>query len=126
MTVLVADDSPDVRKYLTDVIRTAGHRVVEAANGLEAMSQLEKVPVDVAVIDLYMPEQDGFELIHSLRYRRKGLKIIAISGAAPHELHIAKLLGAEKTLSKPVAPRVLLDSIREVAEPDEEDDSSEM
>jgi adenylate cyclase len=64
---LVVDDDPDIRVWLRRMLREEGWTVVEAANGREALARLADMAPDVVLLDLMMPEMDGFELIEELR-----------------------------------------------------------
>ena len=65
--VLVVDDDPDVRDWTREMISRDGFQVIEACNGREALSRLETEPADVILLDLLMPEMDGFAFLDELR-----------------------------------------------------------
>ena len=114
-SVLVVDDEPGVRSALRLVLEHGGYSVTEAANGIEAMDRLRTHSVDVVLIDLFMPEKEGLETIADFRQQYPGLKIIAISGAFSGEfLEIAKHLGADQALAKPIRGADLLATIQGV------------
>src|SRR5258707_151871 len=102
--ILVVDDDPAVLRLTSQILREAGFEVLTAENGKETMNQIDSADVDLVLTDLAMPVQDGFETIKMLRNRRPGLKIIAMSGRFCDLLQVAKLLGAEATLAKPIRP----------------------
>jgi PAS domain S-box-containing protein len=110
--ILVVDDEPGVRGFLRRVLTGAGYRVLEAQNGKEAMQRVGASEIDLAIMDLAMPEQEGIETIRALRRVRPPLKIIAMSGAfAGTLLHVAELLGAQASLAKPIQPDELLEAV---------------
>jgi adenylate cyclase len=80
---LVVEDDPDTRVWLRRMLREEGWTVLEAANGREALARLADVAPDVMLLDLIMPEMDGFELIEELRqdevWRR--LPVVVVTGA---------------------------------------------
>jgi DNA-binding response OmpR family regulator len=76
------------------------------------MNQIESIDVDQVLTDLAMPEQDGFDTIKMLRDGRPRLKIIAMSGRFADLLHVAKILGADATLTTPIRPDELLKVVR--------------
>ena len=78
--ILLIDDDESFRPMLRSVLTLHGHTVVEARNGLDALTKLGDAAFDAAIVDIVMPERDGFETIISLRQRQPSLKIIAISG----------------------------------------------
>lgn len=111
-TVLIADDDPLMRRMLADVLATTGARVIEAANGEEAIRiALERRP-DIVLMDLVMPDVDGLEAIKVLRSQYPGLKIVALSGGGRNRyldiLGLADKLGADATLAKPFTPKQLI------------------
>jgi DNA-binding NarL/FixJ family response regulator len=81
----------------------------------EAVQHVNISEVDLMITDLIMPEQEGLETIEILHRRRPDLKIIAISGKFGGQfLRVAKLFGAQATLTKPVLPDKLLEAVRHV------------
>jgi CheY-like chemotaxis protein len=75
--VLVVDDDPATIELASEVLRTAGYSPVTARNGREALAILAETPVDAVLLDLIMPEMDGFEVLRRIRDIR-GLREIAI------------------------------------------------
>jgi DNA-binding response OmpR family regulator len=65
--VLVVDDEADVRQVVRAVLQRAGHRVLEAANGPEALARLHEDPPDLVVLDILMPGEDGFSVLARIR-----------------------------------------------------------
>jgi DNA-binding response OmpR family regulator len=65
--VLVVEDEDDVRRLVRVLLERAGHTVVEAANGLEALSRLETDAPDLVVLDVAMPELDGWQTLERIR-----------------------------------------------------------
>jgi len=79
-TILAVDDDPQVRDLLDTLLTEAGHQVVTAADGKEAMARFRAQPVAVVGADILMPEQDGFETIQQLHRIAPRVPVIAISG----------------------------------------------
>jgi two-component system, cell cycle sensor histidine kinase and response regulator CckA len=114
-TILVVDDEPGVRKLLRNVLTGASYQVLEADNGREAERQAENSEIDLVIMDLAMPVQDGIETIRTLRRLRPRLKIIAMSGVfAGPLLRAAEILGAQASLAKPIRPDELLEAVGRV------------
>jgi CheY-like chemotaxis protein len=91
----------------------AGHHVVLASDGREAMELVERHKFHLVITDLVMPNREGIEVIRQLRQAHPKLKIIAVSGAfGGRFLRAAAMLGADATLAKPVTPDQLLDAVR--------------
>src|ERR1700682_2357815 len=66
-TILVADDRPTNREFLVTLLGYSGHRLLEAADGAEALAAARAVHVDLVISDILMPTMDGYELVHQLR-----------------------------------------------------------
>lgn len=66
-TVITVDDSSAIRLMISFTLRTAGHEVIQAADGQEALSQLKMRGVDLVITDVHMPQMDGIELTRQLR-----------------------------------------------------------
>jgi CheY-like chemotaxis protein len=116
--VLAVDDEPDTRSLLRTQLTLEGFAVVVAANGQEAMSIFDEGGVDVVVTDIFMPHEDGIELIQNLRRRDPNLPIVAVTGGGYHNdtsaLRVAAALGAGALLLKPVEVQDLIAAIRRV------------
>jgi CheY-like chemotaxis protein len=118
-SILIADDDADIRRFLRNVLERAGYAVWEASDGKEAMALAHQMRLDLVILDLIMPEQEGFETIQALKREYPSLKIIAMSGAFSLEqqdgmLRIAQLFGAAAGLSKPFSASTVLKTLRAV------------
>lgn len=67
--MLVIDDDPDMRKLLTDFLERDGHRVLEAANGSDAIALVESELIDVVILDKKMPGMSGLDVLSFLQQR---------------------------------------------------------
>ena len=65
--ILVADDSPSIRKFVSFSLTMQGYEVISACDGMEALEKLPNAKVDLVVTDLNMPNMDGFESIKAIR-----------------------------------------------------------
>ncbi len=112
--ILVVDDEESIRNLLRQVLESAGYRVQEAVNGIEAIEMYKREPADLVIMDILMPEKEGIETIIELRQTYHNIKIIAISGSGEESpyLMMAKHLGADCILDKPFSPDVLLDNVQ--------------
>jgi len=121
--ILIIDDEPSIRTILDHTLRAAGHEVFLARNGKEGIELQRASPADVAIIDLFMPDQDGIETIIAFRRDFPKAGIIAISGNDPSGamLTIARQLGAMRILDKPFESRTILaqidDELRAMSKP---------
>jgi len=114
-TVLVVDDNPDQRELVRRMVERAGHDCVVAANGREARARLESGPVDAAVTDVFMPDEDGLEFLRHVIESRPDLPILVVSGSGAHNpidyLAIAMKFGATATLEKPFSSKQMADAL---------------
>lgn len=111
-TILIIEDHTSVRTLLARVLEDAGYQVCEAANGRQGLEQFRAQPVDLVITDLEMPEMNGLEVILELTRAFLDVKVIAMSGRSADELQKAKLLGARRTLQKPINLDELLRTIQ--------------
>jgi len=111
--ILVVDDDEQIRIMLEIVLSRDSHEVVTAENGAVASARQSERPADVVIMDIIMPEKEGFETIIEFRRNYPETKIIAISGGGrlgPDQyLRLAKTMGAEFIFEKPL----LLAQLRE-------------
>jgi two-component system chemotaxis response regulator CheY len=123
MRALVIDDSRVVRIIIGNILREIGMDVLEAANGLEALEQIERNPdVDLMLVDWNMPQMNGFDFIRAVRSKREydAVRILMVTSESQSE-QVTKALnaGANEYLMKPfnkdvlVAKLNLLDVIQE-------------
>ena len=114
--ILLIDDNESIRRLLRGVLLQCGHAVTEAANGRDGLKLC--ADADLVILDLFMPEQDGIEVLTELRRRHALVKVIAMSGGvgpgAGDNLHTARLLGAAKTLQKPFTIEEFMAAINEL------------
>jgi CheY-like chemotaxis protein len=110
--VLVVDDTLSVAASTVEALQAAGVRAHVATTSTEALAAIESKHVDVCVMDLVMPGEDGAHVSRNLRARLPGLLLIAMSGHDVPELvrRIAEL-GVETVLRKPFSMRELVRSI---------------
>jgi CheY-like chemotaxis protein len=107
--ILVVDDEAGIRKLLRSMLTGAGFQVLEAESGKQAVIMTQSANVDLVIIDLAMPEQEGFETMTLLRTAHPRLKIIAMSGRfAGPLLRAAEVLGAQASIAKPIKQDELL------------------
>jgi two-component system, chemotaxis family, chemotaxis protein CheY len=106
--ILIADDSPTIRKFVTVALSVKGFEIIACADGMEAMEVLPTQKIDLVITDLNMPNVDGYELISSIRQNNeyRELPIIVLSSLGNTE-DIQKGLesGANSYLVKPFDPK---------------------
>ena len=114
-TILIVDDDPQIRAMCTTTLEESGYSVREASNGKKALAEIKKAACDLIVLDLSMPDVDGFEFLSAVRPKVPKLKVIVVSGfLGGTMLKAAKLLGAAATLAKPFSADSLLLLVNEV------------
>lgn len=114
-TVLLVDDEASVRLYVTTVLRREGFQVLEAADGVDALTMLREIrgAVDVLVTDIEMPRMTGIELVTAAKIAFPGIQVVYISGEhLQQELHDPQHCVA--FLQKPFLPQAVLDAVRGV------------
>lgn len=116
--VIVVDDEEQVREMLKETLSQAGHEVLTAANGDEALATHRDHTANVVVTDILMPHKEGIETIRELRRESPELKIIAYTGGGrnepEHYLRYARSFGADRTFSKPMDIDTLIGAIDEL------------
>ena len=106
--ILIVDDDPHIRELVGVFLRNDGFEVVEAADGIDALSKLDSVKVDVAVIDVMMPNMDGWELCRELR-AAFDLPILMLTARAETSQKLKGFqLGTDDYLVKPFEPLELV------------------
>jgi DNA-binding response OmpR family regulator len=111
-TILIVDDEKEIRELLRLYIEKDGYSTVQAENGLEALKQADSAQIDLAIIDIMMPELDGYQLIKALR-ERGNLPIIVLSAKTEnHEKILGLDLGADDYVTKPFDPLEVIARIR--------------
>ena len=104
-TVLVVDDEEDVRDYLAMALEDAGFRVVQAADGNEALSRIAEQVPDFISLDLVMPGKSGIKLLHELRRNRewRNIPFVIVTAHARDDLGKGDLeeIMSQKTFSGP-------------------------
>jgi len=110
--VMVVDDAALVRLYYRDTLEHAGFHVDEALNGLEALEKLLAEPVSLLIVDVNMPQMDGFTFLEAVRRQEMPLAstpaLITSSEGGPQDFAAARAAGANFYLVKPVTREKLL------------------
>lgn len=111
--VLVVDDEPAIRRLLRTSLPSQGWKVMEAANGIEALELARKGGVDVLLLDLGLPDIDGLEVIRRLRDGGLAIPIVVLSARDDERGKVAALdLGADDYVTKPFGMAELVARLR--------------
>lgn len=119
LQILVAEDNPVNQRVIKGLLSHAGFEVVLAQDGDEALFMLESENrIDLAIIDMHMPELSGPEVIQRWRFMEKGhLPIIMLTADAREDAESAsKAAGADAFLTKPISSRALVEIIAQLIE----------
>ncbi len=114
-TILVVDDNPDLRRYLSNILKPAKFHVVMARNGAEGFEQAKTYRPEVIITDLMMPVVSGLDLIRMIRedVQLRGTPIILLTAKADEDTRIEGVeRGADAYVSKPFNDRELLAEVR--------------
>jgi two-component system KDP operon response regulator KdpE len=104
--VLVVDDQPRIIKFIEIFLRLKGFNVISATSGLEALEMIRSETPDIMLLDIVMPDMDGFEVMRRLRDFSR-MPVIAIS-ASPGRRGDAEAMGANDFISKPFQTEEIL------------------
>lgn len=103
-TVLMADDNPEMRLLLTNILQQQGHLVIEAADGDDLLFWIKEERPDVILLDLHMPKMDGFKVLEALQNLEgySDIPVIVITASQNKaDMALAHELGAHSFIPKP-------------------------
>ena len=110
--ILLVEDEERAREVFARILRHAGYAVMEAADGLEALSLLEDLPCDLVVSDILMPKLNGYALVARIRAKWPNMPIILTSGYLSPDAAKAVLNGSVDFIPKPIDPIALIETVR--------------
>jgi DNA-binding response OmpR family regulator len=114
-TILIVDDEVDVREVLEEYFAAHGYSAIGAESAAAARQHAERGPIDLALIDIHMPGEDGLSLARHLRERYAKIAIVMLTSAATVVDRIIGLeIGADDYVPKPFDPRELLARVKSV------------
>ena len=125
-TILVIDDDPNLRKTLGDILRLKGYETVSAANGTEGLALMKESSVNLALIDIGLPDISGIEVLKRVKAGYPGTAVIILTGNATLDSAIeAANMGAFSYLVKPYDMEQLLLNIRRAIEKQQAEEDRE-
>jgi DNA-binding response OmpR family regulator len=110
-TILVAEDDPEMRELVRVQLTAAGYEIIVVRNGEEALSRIRTFRPDAVVLDINLPDIDGYGVLEGIRATpdTAGLPILILSGRhAEDDVRRAILLGARDYVTKPFTSQQLL------------------
>jgi two-component system nitrogen regulation response regulator NtrX len=115
--VLVVDDEAGVRSSLAGFLKDHGHDGIAVASAAEALKELETKHIQLALVDVWLPGEDGISLLEEIKTRWPDTAVIVMSGNATIDLAVrATKLGAYDFLEKPIDPEKLLITMQRAIE----------
>ncbi|MBK9020457.1 MAG: response regulator [Sulfuritalea sp.] len=115
--ILIADDEPNIVISLEFLLKREGYEVVVATNGAAALASVREQRPDLAILDVMMPQRNGFEVCQDLRSdpQMQGLRIIMLT-AKGRDTEVAKglALGADHYMTKPFSTRELVARVKDL------------
>jgi DNA-binding response OmpR family regulator len=114
-TVLVLEDNPDILEMVTFILEGEGYTVLPESRGRAVLDRVGRSPVDLVLLDLRIPDMDGYEVLCALRATPgdRALPVIVLSAkTAPEDRDLAFSLGACDFVEKPFTVDGLLAAVR--------------
>jgi two-component system OmpR family response regulator/two-component system response regulator RstA len=119
LRVLIVEDDPGMNEYIGDILSQKGFQVSSAFDGFAGLDSIRSATPHVVILDIFMPEKDGLEMLVELRRFAGGLPVLVISGKqhllSGCSMSLAKQLGANDVLAKPFTPKALLERVTALA-----------
>ncbi len=116
-TILIADDEPNIRRMLGALLRAEGFRVRETGTARGALAEVLAEEPDAALMDLYMPEETGLDVLPRIQEAAPDLPVVMMSGRATLSDAVrATKLGAFHFIEKPLSPESVLVTLRSALE----------
>ncbi|MGN1446422.1 MAG: response regulator transcription factor [Eubacteriales bacterium] len=101
--ILVVEDDFNTRRLMCTVLDRYGYNAIPASNGVDALNQLDKKHVDLIILDIMMPQMDGYEFTRILRDGGNTLPILMVTAKqTPADKHKGFLIGTDDYMTKPV------------------------
>lgn len=114
--ILLVDDEPNIVMSLEFLMRKNGYQVGIARNGTEALTAIHQTPYDLVLLDVMMPDVDGYQVCRQIRESPdRATKVIFLSAKSqPTDVQQGYAAGADLYIPKPFSTRQLMEKIREL------------
>jgi len=110
--ILLVDDEENYRELIAKVLTKAGYAVLQAADGMGALSLLERSNVDLVISDILMPVLNGYALVARLREKWPDMPVILTTGFLSPDAAKSMMKGSVDFIPKPINAETLLDMVR--------------
>jgi DNA-binding response OmpR family regulator len=111
-TILVVDDDEGVTRLISDYLNASGLRVITAGNGREALAVANREELDLVLLDVIMPEMDGYEFLRRFRREHSTPVIMLTAKTDANDIAIGLELGADDYVTKPFSVSELRARVR--------------
>jgi len=111
-SILVVDDDREILRMVNRILELEGYNVATAANGRAAVALLDEYKPDLVILDIIMPELDGFQVLNLIRQRSEVPVIMLTAKCEVTTLRDALVAGADDYLKKPFRTRELVARIK--------------
>ncbi len=115
--IMTVDDAATMRKLVVMTLQSAGHQIMEASDGAEALGILQRQPFDLVITDINMPQMDGIELTRRLRalpaYQKTPI-ILLTTESDPQKKDLGRSAGATGWIKKPFERNQLLSIVSKI------------
>ena len=115
--ILLVDDEEGCREVLARILTKAGYEVVEAADGIEALSLVEKSKIDLVISDILMPLLNGYALVARLRAKWPSMPVILTTGFLSQDAAKNMMNGPVEFIPKPIDVAALISMIERLVTP---------
>jgi len=119
-TILIVDDSPSIRQVVTIALKGAGYNVIEACDGVDALSKLTGVKIHLIITDVNMPNMDGITFVQEAKklpaYKFTPMMMLTTE-AGDDKKQQGKAAGAKAWLTKPFQPPTLMAAVSKLVLP---------
>ncbi len=114
--VLVVDDEPDALELVKLVLESGGFKTILATSGKEALAQIERTKPDAVLLDIMMPDMDGWDVFRKIKEKNSGIPVAILTAKAQNidrllGLHILK---ADDYITKPFGKNELIGKVRKL------------
>ena len=111
--ILIIDDEPGIRTVLSDIVRDENHQVLTGADGFEGLTILKEESIDLVILDVWLPNMGGIDVLKEIKKEYPNIEVIMISGHANIDIAVkAVKLGAFDFLEKPLSLDKIINLIK--------------